>query len=220
MVLYAVLAASSRHRALLMEQPEDEASFYHGQCLRLVIDALSSSERHDDNLLASVVLLRVYEEIEQSTDTHLHLQGMGRLMSTIPGFAHSGGLAEACCWMFLRQDIFVSVVTCQPPTSCLENYDRSEAFKFRDDGACANVIVLLFAKVLRLVHSANQDGDNEHWLVLESDVERWNERRQMLFQPVYEEDLDLDEDRPFPVICMINGPQGSASSSSHSQYRC
>ena len=44
MVLYAVLAASSRHQAMFMSHGEHEASFYHGLCLRLVIEALSASE--------------------------------------------------------------------------------------------------------------------------------------------------------------------------------
>ena len=209
-MLYSVLALSSRHQAILLNQKEDEASFYHGQCLRLVIEALSASgATYDDNLLSSVVLLRVFEEIEPSTDHYLHLQGMGRLLAAIPTFAHSGGLAEAACWQCLRQDIFVSLVNCQPPTLCLENYVQSAAFRFRDDGACANIIILLFARILRLVFSPIDKQDKEDWASLEADVETWNERRIRLFQPVYYDDLDINHDRPFPTICMINPPQGT-----------
>ena len=66
MVLFALLGISSRHLAILTQQPEPaEASFYHGQCLRLVIEQLAQpGSIHDDNLLATVVCLRIYEEIE------------------------------------------------------------------------------------------------------------------------------------------------------------
>lgn len=213
MVLYSVLALSSRHRAFLLNQRDDEASFYHGKCLGLVIDALSNSETlYDDNLLSTVTLLRVYEEIDETTDEYLHLRGMGRLMTKIPTFAHSGGLAEAACWQSLRQDIFVALVSCQPPTFNLDSYELSSAFTFRDEGACANVIVLLFAKVLKLVHSPGIDSFNEQWTLLEGDVERWNERRMRLFQPVYEEELDLESGSPFPIVCMMNPPQGNVFS--------
>ena len=191
-----------------MSQPEHEASFYHGQSLRLVIEALSASETtYDDDLLASVVLLRMHEEVEQWTDKYLHLRGIGRLLASIPTFAHSGGLAEAACWLSLRQDIFVSLLTGKPPTLTLEHYDQSSAFRFRDDGNCANVIILVFAKILRLVGSSDAPSEDE-WTLLEGDVKRWNDRRTRLFRPIYEEELDLNNNRPFPVICMINGPQG------------
>lgn len=210
MVLHSLLALSSRHLAIQFDQSQDEASFYHGECLSLLIEALSDSETtYDDNLLSTVVLLRVYEELEQSTDTYLHLGGAGRLLSAIPTFAHSGGLAEAACWQSLRQDIFVSLVTSQPPTLRLESYDQSSAFQFRDDAACANVIVLLFAKILRLTFATeyHHDRPNDSWTALESDIERWHDRRLRLFQPILEEHSDLNHCRPFPVICMLNPPQ-------------
>ena len=196
-----------------MGQQEHEASFYHGKCLGLVIEALSASETaYDDNLLSTVVLLRVYEEIDQVTDEYLNLRGMGRLLSAIPTFAHSGGLAEAACWQSQRQDIFVSLITCQSPTLNLESYERSSAFTFRDEGACANVIILLFAKILEVIYSTKACQDVDLWTLLKADVERWNERRTRLFQPIYDEELDMDEGRPFPIICLLSPPQGNPSS--------
>lgn len=103
-ILYAILAVSSRHQAFVADhRNQHEADFYQSRCVNLVIDALSSVETtYDDNLLVAVVLLRVYEEIEHSTDMHFHLRGMGRLLASIPEFAHSGGLAEAASWQALR----------------------------------------------------------------------------------------------------------------------
>lgn len=108
-ILYAILAVSSRHQAIIADhRDQHEADFYQSRCVNLVIEALSSVETtYDDNLLATVVLLRVYEEIEHSTDMHYHLRGMGRLLASIPEFAHSGGLAEAASWQALRYAVIL-----------------------------------------------------------------------------------------------------------------
>ena len=211
MVLHAILALSSRHVSTIAGQPVPaEAAFYHGQCLRLVIEQLSGPESlYDDNLFSTLVCLRVFEEVVSSSEELLHLQGTERLLRTLPTFASSGGLGEAACWQALRQDIYVSMVHCVPPSFHLENYDYSSVFTFRDDAACANVIVLLFAKILRLTHKKEQEqGDFAAWNRLSADVDAWNDRRLRLFQPIYYEDFDISENRPFPVINMISPPQG------------
>lgn len=118
-ILYAILAVSSRHQAIIADhQDQHEADFYQSKCVNLVIEALSNVQTtYDDNLLATVVLLRVYEEIEHSTDMHFHLRGMGRLLASIPEFAHSGGLAEAASWQALRYAVALN--GCRPVLSTL-----------------------------------------------------------------------------------------------------
>ncbi|KAF2159839.1 hypothetical protein M409DRAFT_70737 [Zasmidium cellare ATCC 36951] len=211
LVLFSLLAISSRHLAILTQQPEPaEASFYHGQCLRLVIEQLAQpGSIHDDNLLATVVCLRIYEEIEHKTDNHLHLAGTSRLLRAIPTFAHSGGLGEAACWQSLRQDIYICLTRGLPPSLDLESFEASSVFTFRDDAACANIIVLWFAKILRLAYSNDHKASTD-WNRLALDVEAWNDRRLRLFQPIYYEDFDTTDDRPFPVIHMISPPQVTA----------
>ncbi|EME43115.1 hypothetical protein DOTSEDRAFT_132735 [Dothistroma septosporum NZE10] len=212
MVLYAILALTSRHLAVLSSNPEPaEASYYHGQCLRLVIDQLSGPESlYDDNLLSTVVCLRVYEEIEHANDEQHHLHGTGRLLRAIPQIAHSGGLGEAACWQALRQDIYISLTRSVAPSFQLELFDQSSAFTFRDDGSCANIVVLLFAKILRLAYSTEEQSNSRGWALLKLDVEAWNARRCRLFQPIYYEDFDVAEKRPTPIIHMISPPQVAA----------
>ncbi|KAF7194924.1 Transcription activator AMTR1 [Pseudocercospora fuligena] len=212
MVLYSLLAVSSRHLAIATNQPEPaEASFYHGQCLKLVIEQLSGPESsYDDSLLATTVCLRIYEEIEHVSDEYLHLHGTSRLLRAIPSFAYSGGLGEAACWQSLRQDIYVSVTKGVPPNFLLEDFEQSSAFTFRDDGACANIIILLFAKILRLTHGDKDKATLVAWNRLALDIEAWNDRRLRLFQPIYYEDMDITQGRPFPVVHMISPPQVAA----------
>lgn len=210
-MLYAILSLSSRHQAIMKSQSQDEASFYHGKCLRLVIEALSSSEHlYDDNMLATVVLLRVYEEIDHSTDMHLHLGGMSRLLSAIPEFSHSGGLAEAASWQALRQDIQVSLSSGQSPSLQLEPYERSSVVSFRDDAACANMVILLFAKILRFVNGTNSQSSQQNldtYGTLHHQLRRWEHRRQLLFEPTFSAPGGLGTEDPWPVVLLLNAPQ-------------
>lgn len=70
------------------------------------------------------------------------------------------------------------------------------------------MIVLQFAKVLRLAYSPAETPMLDTWASLEVDIERWNERRCRLFLPMYEEEPDLERGKPFPMCCMVNLPQG------------
>ncbi|KAM3417432.1 hypothetical protein BST61_g5678 [Cercospora zeina] len=192
MVLYALLALASRHLSVMSRQSEEpaEAAFYHGQCLKFVIEQLQGPEAlYDDNLLASVVCLRIYEEINFTNDEAHHLAGTDRLMRAIPTFAISGGLGEAACWQSLRQDIYISMTRNRPPSFSLENFELSSVFTFRDDGEQNNAAA---------------------WKRMAQDVEAWNDRRLRLFQPIYYEDLDVAQNRPFPIIHCITPPQVAA----------
>jgi hypothetical protein len=209
-LLYAILSLSSRHQAIMLGHSQHEASFYHGQCLRLVIDSLSAAESlYDDNLLATVVLLRVYEEIDHSTDLHFHLHGMSKLLKAIPEFSHSGGLAEAASWQALRQDSKVSLTLGTPLTFALEPYQRSSVVSFRDDAACANMVILLFAKIIRFINTepSTRTGDDT-WDSLEGQLSQWSERRKRLFEPLFSGYGDVGESQPSPVMVLMNAPQG------------
>jgi hypothetical protein len=209
-LLYAILSLSSRHQAIMLGHSQHEASFYHGQCLRLVIDALSAAESlYDDNLLATVVLLRVYEEIDHSTDLHFHLHGMSKLLKAIPKFSHSGGLAEAASWQALRQDSKVSLTLGTPLTFALEPYQRSCVVSFRDDAACANMVILLFAKIIRFINTERSaKTDDDTWDTLEAQLSQWSERRKRLFEPLFSGFADDSGNQRSPVMVLLNAPQG------------
>lgn len=220
MVLFAVLAVSSRHQALVAGYDELESSYYHGRCLELVINALSQPETsYDDNLFATIVCMRVYEELDEEVDDFLHLQGVGRLLNAIPTFAYSGGLAEAASWQALRQDIYVALSNKLQPSFDLANYGRSRVFDFRDDDACANVIVWLFARILRLLYSPSTSSESGAWGEIERDIDSWDAQRSLVFQPLFVKDADLSQDRPFPTVRLINPAQGIASPSDEPWYQ-
>ncbi|PYI29533.1 hypothetical protein BP00DRAFT_437610 [Aspergillus indologenus CBS 114.80] len=210
MVLKAVLALAARHDAIVKGASDWEASEYHGQCLELLIAALAlPEETYDDNLLFTVVILRMYEELELATDEKCHWVGSNRLLNRMSNSASSGGLAEAVSWQFLRQAIYACVVQHQPMQLNLANYERSVVFRRRDDASYANVIIFYCAKILRLWSGSHcSPVDETEWQHLVDSVEQWYQARPVSWQPLQYKDANPKEDRPFPEMWMIS-PQAA-----------
>lgn len=217
MVMYALLTVASRHQSIMRGIDEVEASTYHGRCLEYLIPALSRPEdTYDDNLLVTVVILRLYEELDNQRDKKCHLLGSSRLLNTVSRFSSSGGLAEAASWLFLRQAIYVSLVQKEPWELCLENYESSLVFECPngDDASYANVMIFLVAKILRLISHSRETAstDLQDWLSLEESVERWNDERPFSFTPLRYRDVDVEENRPFPELWMVSPAAGNTHS--------
>lgn len=210
MVLKALLALAACHDAILSGASDWEASTYHGQCLELLIDALARPEdTYDDNLLITVVILRVYEELEQDSDQKCHLFGSNRLLNTMSKSASSGGLAEAVSWQFLRQAIYAAVVQSQPLQLDLQNYERSSVFHRADDAAYANRIVFLCARIVQLCTGAGARVVEEAtWRQLSRNVEQWYSTKPITWVPLKYGAADGTENQPFPELWMISPPAG------------
>lgn len=213
MVLKAVLALSARLDAIMSNTSDWEASEYHGQCLELLIAALAQPEdTYDDNLLVTVVILRIYEELETLSDEQCHFLGSNRLLNTMSRSASSGGLAEAASWQFLRQAIYASIVQFQPMQLDLANYERSTVFQRRDDAAYANIIIYLCAKIIQLYPKTHSCGvDEASWRRLAESVEQWYQSRPVSWQPLQYKDADADDERPFPESWIMSPSAGMYS---------
>lgn len=210
MVLKAVLSLSARHDAIMSDASDFEASEYHGQCLELLIAALAwPGESYDDNLLVTVVILRIYEELENSTDEKYHLFGSNRLLNTMSKSASSGGLAEAVSWQFLRQAIYASVVQYQPMSLDLANYELSAVFHRSDDAAYANIIIFLCARVIQLCARPDTEiVDESAWHHVAHSVEHWHRAKPISWQPLRYRSAKSEEKRPFPELWMMSPPAG------------
>jgi hypothetical protein len=210
MVLKALLALAASHDTILSGASDWEASAYHGQCLELLIAALASPEdTYDDNLLITVVILRIYEELGQPTDQKCHLLGSNGLLNTMSKSASSGGLAEAVSWQFLRQAIYASVVQSQPLQLDLKNYERSSVFHRTDDAAYANVIVFVCARIIQLCTGLDACAVEEGtWRQLGQSVDQWYAAKPITWQPLRYRAADMAENRPFPELWMISPPAG------------
>ena len=210
MVFKAVLALAARHDAILTKTSDWEASSYHGQCLELLIAALDRPEHtYDDNLLATVVILRIYEELENNTDEKFHLLGSNRLINLMSRSASSGGMAEAVSWQFLRQAIYASVVQYQHFQLDLRNYERSFMFQRDDDAAFANMIIFHCAHIIQLCRDFPEQAVEETaWHRVSGAVDEWHRKKPITWQPIRYQAPDLAADRPFPEIWMMSAPAG------------
>lgn len=210
MVLKAVLALAARHDAILTNADDWEASSYHGQCLELLIPALDRPEHtYDENLLVTVVILRIYEELENSTDERFHLLGSNRLINLMSRFASSGGMAEAVSWQFLRQAIYASIVQYQHFQLDLRNYERSTMFQRDDDAAFANMAIFHCAHIIQLCRNFPQSQvEPSAWRSVADSVEDWHRSKPITWQPIRYQASDLGSDRPFPEIWMMAAPAG------------
>ncbi|KAJ5171694.1 hypothetical protein N7492_004287 [Penicillium capsulatum] len=208
MVLKAVLALAARHDAIMAGQSDWEASSYHGQCLERLIPALDRPEQsYDENLLITVVILRIYEELENNTDQKFHLLGSNRLINLMARSASTRGLAEAVSWQFLRQAIYASIVQYQPLQLELRNYGRSCMFRRADDAAVANMIIFHCARIIQLCRDLPEQSVSEPaWRQVANSVEDWHHAKPGTWQPIRYQAPSLDEDRPFPEIWMMAAP--------------
>jgi hypothetical protein len=212
LVLKAILALSARHDAILAHDSDWEASAYHGECLELLIAALDQAGTQcNENMLIAVVVLRIYEELENNTDQKFHLLGSNRLVNLVSRSASSGGVAEAVSWQFLRQAIYASVVQYQPLQLDMQNYQSSSMFQRHDDAACANKIIYYCARILQLC--CNTPGwtvDRDTWRYIWDSVNNWSKRKPTSWQPIRYEAANMAADRPFPELWMISPPAGTS----------
>ncbi|KAL4976905.1 hypothetical protein BDW66DRAFT_45815 [Aspergillus desertorum] len=208
MVMKAILAFSARHAAIMSGSDDWEASEYHSQCVEMLLRALSKAEGfYDDNILITVVILRVYEELEHATDEKCHWLGSTRLLNTMSQSASSGGLAEAISWQFLRQAIYACLVEYQPMQLNLKNYEHSSVFRRMDDAAYANRIIFLCARIIQLRSEPNGYGFNENdWQYLSDCVERWYREKPISWQPLKHQEANARENQPFPELWMVSPP--------------
>ncbi|KAL4948142.1 hypothetical protein BDW69DRAFT_98158 [Aspergillus filifer] len=207
MVLKAILALSARHSAIMSGANDWEASEYHSQCVELLIQALSKAEEsYDDNLLITVVILRMYEELEYSTDEKCHWLGSTRLLNTMSKSASCGGLAEAISWQFLRQAIYACLVEYQPMHLNLENYEHSTVFRRRDDTAYANRIIFLCAKIISLRNAPTYSFDDSDWQYLSDCVEQWYREKPISWQPLKYQEANAAKGKPFPELWLVSPP--------------
>ncbi|KFZ24404.1 hypothetical protein V502_01122 [Pseudogymnoascus sp. VKM F-4520 (FW-2644)] len=204
LLLYAVLAFSAQVLNVQSRCENAEASTYYSKSLSLLIPILSDpSQTYDENVLAAVVILRLYEE-RDVMDEKCHLLGQSRLLNSMAKFSHCGGLGEAASWVSLRQDIYISMISKQPISIDLKIYEKSQSFEKKDDGSWANVMVYLFARVLALAFSPNNEHLHDEWQYLDRSIEEWNASKPKTFSPMSLHRPALSNDRTFREIWMLN----------------
>ncbi|KAK2000213.1 hypothetical protein LX36DRAFT_440357 [Colletotrichum falcatum] len=115
--LSAILALSAVHMSRTSApSARAAADFYHGHCVRLLIDLTAGGGYGDEDdaqglALASVCLLRSYEILSEEIDPNRHLRGAYSLAAhrnPLNDYLGSG-LRAAGFWNYLREDITFSL---------------------------------------------------------------------------------------------------------------
>lgn len=226
MIMYAVLALASRFDAMATESTCDlESTYYQSRCIELLIKSLSRPpEEYDTNLLIAVLVSSLYEETQryQETTTY-HLKGARNLLSSgvISRLAKEGGLAEAACWVHLRQTVYVAISRRKRLDIPLSVYEGLPAFEKTDDSSYGNRAVYLFSKALDMFFKAvTEDSVSPkcRWDMLEEELNIWYESKPEGFKPLFREAPDVEAGRPFPSLWMMTMTQGGPNVSSERTY--
>ncbi|KAI8712523.1 hypothetical protein NCS52_01350700 [Fusarium sp. LHS14.1] len=179
---YSILAFSSRHLVLMTGKECGDTERYYSCALRILIPILDDSEASiNENLLAAVVLLRLYEEMTE-VDAGIHPQGGSRLLNDVSNFAARGGLGEAASWIVLRQDLHVSLIKSEPMRVNLSSYEHSKSFEDPADETITNRAVLLCCRVLT---AAFGGLDTNSWARLSDEIAQWHDDLPAHYRPHY-----------------------------------
>lgn len=226
MLLNGILGLASRFDSLA-NAPQGavsdmESAFYHGRCIELLIDLLGKpTSTYDATLLAAVVLSRLYEENDTETDSlTYHLDGTSTLLGheVITRLATEGGLAEAACWVHLRQAIYIAIVHRQHLSIPLGVYESLTAFRKVNDSSYANRVIYLFAQVVQQYFpekpiDAQSSPPDGYWELLQRSLDAWFQTKPVSFEPIYYQASDAAAAEPIPRIWMASTVASKAESS-------
>ncbi|PSK49442.1 hypothetical protein B9Z65_8237 [Elsinoe australis] len=179
---------------------DHESTEYHDRCLPLVIEALSGT--YDEDLLDTVLLLRIHEEYSNLEDSMHHLVGANQLLNSFTACALPGSLGEAASWQALRQVIYACVDQWKPLEVSLDGYEfLAQAGRFDDDNH-ANSSVLMCAKVLQIAYGLKPALDPQLKAELDTEADAWLTNRPTAFVPLTHQ-ITNDRDS-FPHIPMLS----------------
>lgn len=112
----SVLASAAKQHYLTSSQRADTALAYYNAALRMLTATLNTILWGSSAILfTSCLLLTHCEMINASNqDWHLHLYETSTHHSTHECHDCSGGLTQACFWIYCRMDVLSSLATAEP----------------------------------------------------------------------------------------------------------
>ncbi|KAK1689733.1 hypothetical protein BDP55DRAFT_651409 [Colletotrichum godetiae] len=189
----AILALSAVHVSqTTAPSARAAAEFYHGHCVRLLID-LKAEEYDDDErtqglTLASVCLLRSYEILSEEVDPNRHLQGAYSLAAydTLQTDSVGPGLRAAGFWNYLREDITFSLFRRCPLKIDLDQVPLALPMTGRrTDHDRLNAITLLLGRIINacFIDSGFNPVSNGSWSSLFQLLCEWRKSLPTRFEP-------------------------------------
>jgi hypothetical protein len=180
------------------------ADAYHAECVNQMIPQLHDEAGvQDEALLASTVLLRMYEIMKGmgEKDHQYHLWGASSLVSIQKINVNTRNLRHTAFWAFLRQDVTIALATNQPTKLDLESCGVELEFTEVDDDIWTNRMTFLLAKTVNFCFGPIQKT-MEGWTALKGEVDLWKERAPASFKPFYTQPHGVHGE-PFPAIWLL-----------------
>ncbi|GJC94853.1 sugar transporter [Colletotrichum higginsianum] len=173
LLAYSIIALASRSLCCIKGADDSEPSTYYSHALQILIPMLDSSlEAQNEEVLAAIVILRQYEEMND-TDFGVHLSGSSKLLNSMFSLASKGGLGEAASWIVLRQDYWVALVQSQPLSINLDSYRGSSSFVRSEPECLANRAVFLCAEACAYAFQPTAMRDLDRWNTLNRELGSW-----------------------------------------------
>ncbi|KAK3196047.1 hypothetical protein K4F52_000915 [Lecanicillium sp. MT-2017a] len=235
LLLLACIAASSRQHALVTSHGRSDSLSYYNQAIRLLYERLGEQGEPDPATFASCLLIAHCEMVEsQAEDWNLHLRGCRELVAMQGWNGISGGLGQACFWIFCRMIILscLSSSTSTPiptqswvpssptiPTTPTDSLDWTLS-------AWANKTVHLLGQIHNfLVSSRNALADDatpktlaaliDEWDSLKARLDRHNAERPSICRPLSVLPGSPSDSAPFSSVRYINGSVAAARQMFH-----
>ncbi|TDZ13631.1 hypothetical protein Cob_v013186 [Colletotrichum orbiculare MAFF 240422] len=201
-IRYAICAFSARHfnRCRNDEDGDGLALKYQNLCLNLLIPSMSGGQKITESVLTGVALLRQNEEMDED-DYRFHLEGTSRILTMVPEFSTMGGVAEAACWLCLREDIYISLTTQTPIKTGLDCFPNSRSICRNDDYSWASRSILNLAFLLKRAFCEAREP--LHMALSEAEIARWNDSKPSSYRPIYFQDRSREEGRCFPEVLTL-----------------
>ena len=218
----SVLACAAKQYYLThLIQPAGTALLYYDRALRMLTASLNEVSRSSSPaVFASCILLAECEMIGDSyQDWHLHLEGTYSLISTHGWNGCSGGLPEACFWIYCRMDVLSSLASAKlthldtslwlPSSDALAPQDGLDGWSV---DAWSNYTVLLLAQIHnQLCKVRSEEPYNppsslfEEWNALQERIDTHERRQPLQFRPLAVLDTYEDNNQnPFPCVRYLN----------------
>ncbi|KAJ5609967.1 hypothetical protein N7510_006686, partial [Penicillium lagena] len=196
-LLNSLMAFSARHLSRTSSFDSAVADHYHHECVSLIIPMLDQKDLvADETLFAAAVILRAFEETNESKmgdEPERHLTGTSVFANAQLEFRTWGGLGHAAFWVFVRQDIYMSLLSQRPLKVDLTGWEERLSFDLGFDATTdctwANRMTWIVAEIVTFCFGDQLSYSN--WEAARAKTERWNLTRPKSFDPVLYIDLRL-----------------------------
>ncbi|KAF7585149.1 hypothetical protein BBP40_012101, partial [Aspergillus hancockii] len=223
LLLYTCLATAARHLSRTNHSISPNiADKYHEQCIAILLDVLHDTEFKIsfEILLASTVILRLFEQISSYTPTNdlqRHLLAGSVYISSNIDCAISGGLAGASFWVFVLQDVQFALVHRCPLRLAISTFEKSLRLTWAhhttksDDRDWAHRAIWLLAETVNYCYETNHPLHIESvgWEGLKKSICEWETQMPNSFRPQYFTPANPSLNRPFPIL-LFSSPAHAA----------